>query len=371
MGYFNSELISSDSLWQMTFIVLAILFAGLLFVSFIAIFKHFQNNKISNTMMLLQPRFDQLVLDGREGRYDRGIIVALICTKHYPYFERFLRNRIASIDSLDVSVERKLSEMSGFTEWTRKRANTSRGWRQANALRTLSYLRDSRDADIFRHALSSKFFQSRFVAAIGLSLIYDSGAIPLIIKALSTSEQPHRDLLLTVLSPLVHCAAPLMTELVMDSSTSEPVQCVLIDILRESGYKEAFLALKEKLSVPNEDELTIHLIEAIGMLGQTGDGAFLQRWVQHENPSIRVKTITAISKLDGEKALPIIELYMEDKSWWVRRAAAEALYRMGGIGLARLKKFGEGPTGTFASDVARLILAEVEFGRLKGEPVHA
>ena len=53
-------------------------------------------------------------------------------------------------------------------------------------------------------------------------------------------------------------------------------------------------------------------------------------------------------------------------NWWVKRTAAEALYRMGSQGQERLAAIAAAP-GDQASMMAKLILAEAACGRLRGE----
>jgi HEAT repeat protein len=73
---------------------------------------------------------------------------------------------------------------------------------------------------------------------------------------------------------------------------------------------------------------------------------------------VRVQATHALSSLEPARALPTLWNRLEDASWWVRRAAAEALAALGPLGRAELERVVESHPDKYARQMARHVLQE-------------
>src|SRR3989339_66769 len=358
---------ASETLHQISLNTLAGLLVLLAAITLYALLKHRTNNRLQEIMDRLIPRFEGLIAAGRAGAFDLALIADVLQPTHYDFFERFLRNKISHLEPADLSVERRLANISGFVSWVRKRAQEKKKWQQAIALRTLTYFRDPADIPLFRSILDTwTFFPCANAAVIGLGLCNDTQSIEPIICRISRTNSPNRDVLLTVLNPLVKDGAEEMHRLLKSGKLHEAAVCVLIDLLREHGYRPAHNTLESLLEKSESEEIRIHCIEALSVLGDAESVDILIPFLVEDNFKLRLKAISAVARLFGGRALPFVEKYIRDMNWWVKRTAAEALYRMGSQGQERLAAIAAAP-GDQASMMAKLILAEAACGRLRGE----
>lgn len=84
-----------------------------------------------------------------------------------------------------------------------------------------------------------------------------------------------------------------------------------------------------------------------------------------ELPFLRTQAAHVSPLLPRDEVLPELWRLMGDGSWWVRRAAAQALSRMAGTGLSQLRRAARRHPDRYARHMAVQVLLEA--GRLDAE----
>lgn len=103
-----------------------------------------------------------------------------------------------------------------------------------------------------------------------------------------------------------------------DMRAVEPLANILES---KNGLLDRFTFLKERI------------VETLGRLGQYGDEKSihaLKHALEDEAPCVRISAIDALSEIDDDRVIPLIEQMLEDKDEEVARAAIFALYEMFG-----------------------------------------
>jgi HEAT repeat protein len=109
-----------------------------------------------------------------------------------------------------------------------------------------------------------------------------------------------------------------------------------------------------------EPELRAAAFRALHRLGSVPEEAHgsLLEALRDEVDFVRVQASHAAAFLPAEVALPALEPGLEDESWWVRRAAAASMARMGDDGVAAVRRAAETHPDQAAREMAVQILLE-------------
>ena len=83
---------------------------------------------------------------------------------------------------------------------------------------------------------------------------------------------------------------------------------------------------------------------------------------------VRVQAAHAAAGLPATLVLPILYEAMGDRSWWVRRASAESLLRLGTAGRTALEKAARSHPDRFARDMSAQVMADAEGRREPSAP---
>ena len=87
----------------------------LLFTIIFTIIRRLYNERMNRIMKQLATEYDNLINSMRNETVDKEKIRQVVRAKDFPYFLRYLMNKISATESIDVSVERDISDASGFT----------------------------------------------------------------------------------------------------------------------------------------------------------------------------------------------------------------------------------------------------------------
>lgn len=322
-----------------------------------------RNDRIAQKMVRLEKDFDALVNEARLGDLDKNKIRSLLARKHYPYFQRYLRNRISGTRGPDPSAERRIACLSGFSEYLRDRTLKSAGWKKALELRTLSYLRDKKNVPAFRQVLlTDDHFPCLLAASYGLALCGDTRSLPLIADKVFDRKRPNRDQLLAVLNSFGSQAAPEIHTLIDEAFLTEDKATVLVDLLALYRYKPAGPTLERIVLGTASTELKIHAVEAMGLIGHEESIGILQLLVEDEDFRVRLKAVRSLALLDGERNRAKLEAKLEDDNEWVRLNAAEAILERLNTGEKVLRELSVSDSGK-AGQIARLALLDNDFNR--------
>ncbi|HMA64290.1 MAG: HEAT repeat domain-containing protein [Fibrobacterota bacterium] len=320
-----------------------------------------RNNRIEKLMGEYVSVFEGLANQDYSSSEKTSTIQTILPRRAFPLFERFLRKQaVINSDSAENSYLR-VAELSGFLKQYRRTAAVSNGWKQAMALRMLTYLPNSADISLYNDVIDRKtFYPSLYCAAIGLAHCKDVGSFSRNIKKLCAVKADNRDDVLTILAAFGVCICPVVLTCLVEFSPS--TQTVCIDFLRLHRYMSARKTLEEFALNTKNLEVRIHAIEALGTCGNSDSLTIVEPFLKNEDFRIRIKTVVTLSQIGGREYLPLLLPMLEDPDWWVRRNTAEAIYAQSDEGVAKLESFVH-EVNTARGRMARMVIAEWTHGR--------
>ena len=156
-------------------------------------------------------------------------------------------------------------------------------------------------------------------------------------------------------------AGPILRELLADPDLSDTLRWVALETVGRLGLAD--MADEAAASANHRDpELraaTFRCLRRLGSVPETAEAPLLDA-VDDEVDFDRVQAAHAAGFLSAEAALPRLEPHLEDASWWVRRAAAASLARLGAIGVATVRRAAESHPDKAAREMAVQILLEAD-----------
>jgi HEAT repeat protein len=156
-------------------------------------------------------------------------------------------------------------------------------------------------------------------------------------------------------------AGPILRELLADPELSDGLHWVALETIGRLGLAD--MADQVAVSSDHPDpELRAATFRCLRRLGSVPEGAEapLLHAVDDEVDFVRVQAAHAAAFVTAEAALPALEPHLEDSSWWVRRAAAASLARLGELGVATVRRAAESHPDKAAREMAVQILLEAD-----------
>ncbi len=343
---------------------------AILSIYLIVIVIHLFNRRHANESVRIHmkkktPEFDELIEKVAANTSDDAEIRRVLPPAAFPYFARYIEHRLAGTGNVDASVESTIAEKSGFADHLRKRIQKHGGWKRALALRSLSYLRNSRDIELFRSILETdRFKHAIFAAALGLGLCGDTESLEAVLRKLYVETPSNRDMVLSTLLAYGNKGADAMNKVLASAELVPAVQGVIVDFLGTLKHRPALPTILKLLKHATDKEAAIHFMEALEKIGSEKDCEVLLPYLKDSDFRMRLKAINALERLAGSRYLDEAEQLMNDESPWVTRNAAEAISRMGPDGLARLKALAH-DRNERKRLAAKMVIAEREFGRIR------
>jgi HEAT repeat protein len=151
-------------------------------------------------------------------------------------------------------------------------------------------------------------------------------------------------------------AGPILRELLADPDLSDTLRWVALETSGRLGLAD--MAEQVAPSATHADpELRAAAFRALRRLGSVPEEAQapLLEALHDEVDFVRVQAAHAAAFLAPEVALPALEPRLGDDSWWVRRAAAASMTRLGDDGVAAVKR----AAGTHPEKAAREMAVQV------------
>ncbi|MFA5251552.1 MAG: HEAT repeat domain-containing protein [Phycisphaerae bacterium] len=99
-----------------------------------------------------------------------------------------------------------------------------------------------------------------------------------------------------------------------------------VKAIGQTGDKKALEPLLRMLSSP---DLCMDAVESLGELGDHNAIDPLVRLLNDPNVGLRKNAAIALGKLNARQAIPVLKEKLKDADWFVRKASAESLYRLG------------------------------------------
>jgi HEAT repeat protein len=156
-------------------------------------------------------------------------------------------------------------------------------------------------------------------------------------------------------------AGPILRELLADPDLPDTLRWVALETSGRLGLADMADQVAASSTHP-DPELRAATFRALRRLGAvpTEAEAQLLRAVEDEVDFVRVQAAHAAAFLAAETAIPALEPRLEDPSWWVRRAAAGSMARLGEVGVAAVRRAAETHPEQAAREMAVQILLEAD-----------
>ena len=347
------------SLWTMLFFI--IVCASIFFLT---IWVHFKKSKVARKMMELRAGYENLVKSVRFGHATNDEIKKTVHPQDYTYFQRYLQGIISTTEDIDVSAEKKIADVSGFTNYLKKRIESSKKWEKVLAVRVLSYFRDRKNIPLFKKLLKEETFpQTIYAAGMGLALCRDTDSFEAVGRRLWEVSEHNQEALLIILNIYGETIAPGVHDILREGTLDEAGKLVCTNFLSEFKYKEAVPTIVKMLQVETSQQVIASCLNALRYLGDASVLNSVLPFMEHENFTLRIEALHAVAKAGGVAYLQYVERRFSDENWWVRREAAQAMAAMGKKGISRLKAVSE-ENNEAPRMAARGILAELQFHRI-------
>ena len=352
------------SLWTMLFFIIVCLS-----IFFLTIWVHFKKSRLSLKMMELEAVYENLVKSVRFGHATNDDIKKTVHPQDYPYFQRFLQETISTIEDIDVSAEKKIAEISGFTDYLKKRIERSKKWDKALAVRVLSYFRDRKNIPLFQKILEKETFpQTVYAVGLGLALCGDTDSFQVVGRRIWEMSEHNPEVLLSILNIYGEAVAPGVHDILREGRLADDGKPVITNFLSEFQYKEAVPTIVRMLQVETSQQVIASCLNALRSLGDESVLNNVLPFLDHENFTLRIEALHAVAKAGGVAYLQYVERRFSDENWWVRREAAKAMAGMGKKGISRLKAIAE-EKNEAPRMAARGILSELQFNRIAVEDI--
>jgi len=156
-------------------------------------------------------------------------------------------------------------------------------------------------------------------------------------------------------------AGPILRELLADPDLPDTLRWVALETSGRLGLADMADQVAASSTHP-DPELRAATFRALRRLGAvpTEAEAQLLRAVEDEVDFVRVQAAHAAAFLAADTAIPALEPRLEDPSWWVRRAAASSMARLGEVGVAAVRRAAENHPEQAAREMAVQILLEAD-----------
>ena len=156
-------------------------------------------------------------------------------------------------------------------------------------------------------------------------------------------------------------AGPILRELLADPQLSDSLHWVALETVGRLGLADMADQVAASSDHPDPElrAATFRCLRRLGSVPEAAEATLLHA-VEDEVDFVRVQAAHAAAFVPAEAALPALEPRLEDASWWVRRAAAASLARLGNLGVATVKRAAESHPDKAAREMAVQILLEAD-----------
>jgi len=156
-------------------------------------------------------------------------------------------------------------------------------------------------------------------------------------------------------------AGPILRELLADPQLSDSLHWVALETVGRLGLADMADQVAASSDHPDPElrAATFRCLRRLGSVPEAAEATLLHA-VGDEVDFVRVQAAHAAAFVPAEAALPALEPRLEDASWWVRRAAAASLARLGELGVATVKRAAESHPDKGAREMAVQILLEAD-----------
>ena len=278
--------------------------------------------------------------------------VARIPARHRPVVEAMILTPLALSTGSVVERLREAARVTGLiAQWAGQLSNR-RWWVRADSVRALGLVREHRALPLLVAALDDDHEEVRAAAVEALGFIGDPASIPVLLSRLPDQSRNQRARIIEALHEFGDTATPALVE---HARVHINDAVVVADVLGLIGGHVAAEELKSWMVMPRADVRTAAL-RALGSIGLDQDGAIVAlQALDDPDPGVRAMAARALGRAGRQGAAAHLARHLDDE-WVVAANCADALRKMGGIGLDLLhvRSIEDGYVG----DLARQMLWE-------------
>ncbi len=147
---------------------------------------------------------------------------------------------------------------------------------------------------------------------------FGKGVCPVVHRLLKGVVKQHQQLVAAV------PGTPVDPDKAVDRADTA-AQVVMVDLLAFYGYRPAAPTLTYLLSLSDHEEVLIHLVKAVSVVGNASAVPRLTELLGHSSWVVRRQSIQALAALSAVDAVPAIRVLLGDGNLMVRTSAQEAL----------------------------------------------
>jgi hypothetical protein len=265
-----------------------------------------------------------------------------------------------ALDVLRVTRGRDAERMVEIVEFAGIHAYLEKGLRsRSRSLRIrvislLSHFEDQRSLNLLRSRIADRGLYVQLAALRALADRRDYEALPETVRVLGKARETNVPLLADILRRFGEPAVPTLAALAL-SEASQGVKLAAVSALGGIASLTAFGPLSDLAAEP-DPVLRAAAVNALGRLGDPRAVAEIGWGLEAAEDRVRVQAAIAAGLIGSLQMAPALVERLEDPVWEVRYRAAEALYRLGGAGLALLSAAAKGEG--LGGEMARELLAE-------------
>jgi HEAT repeat protein len=154
-------------------------------------------------------------------------------------------------------------------------------------------------------------------------------------------------------------AGPILRELLATPDLPDSLHWVVLETIGRLGLADMADQVAGSTDHPDPElrAAAFRALRRLGSVPESAHGRVLDA-VDDEVDFVRVQAAHAAGFLTAEAALPALEPRLVDDSWWVRRAAAGSLARLGEAGMAVVKRAAKTHPEKAAREMAVQVLLE-------------
>jgi HEAT repeat protein len=156
-------------------------------------------------------------------------------------------------------------------------------------------------------------------------------------------------------------AGPILKELLSDPELSDSLRWVALETVGRLGLADMAELATASCDHPDPEirAATFRCLRRLGTVPEGAEACLLEA-LDDDVDFVRIQAAHAAAFLPAETALAALEPHLQDDSWWVRRAAAGSLARLGEIGVATVRRAAESHPDKAAREMAVQILLEAD-----------
>lgn len=248
-----------------------------------------------------------------------------------------------------------LARRAGVPALALKRLNKRRIRPQILAVQTFGHLRDRERRKIIRQLLDHDNTALSITAAVALVEIDADFAIPVIVPMI----ERRRDWPKNRVSILLRMAG--------SERISEPMYRAIRSA--DDGNKTYLLQFAQLVEAEVLDALVNDLIRssndpgvlnaALKLVSGFSGVPRIAALTQHDTWFVRMQSAKVLGRIGQEEHLSLLESLLDDREWWVRYRAAQAITALPFLGPNHLRQLRDKQTDPYAADILQQTFAEV------------